>query len=279
MLKEPLLHFLLLGVLIFLAYAFIRDDGPADDEIVLTSAQQQRLVAAFVATWNRPPTQPEYESILEDWIREEIAYRQGLEMGLDYDDAIIRRRLRQKVELLAEEIVSMMPPSTEQLEGYLAENRADYTGEPRFTLRQVTFSVDERGDAALTDAEQALLLLGDESPRVIPETLGDPIPLPRRLAEAPASSIAARFGREFTDAVSVLEPGGWRGPIRSGFGLHLVIIDEYLPAEPPTLEAVERDVRRDYSNQQRKAAIDRMYEELAKQYTISVEAPEGAEPS
>ena len=279
MLREPLLHFLLLGVLIFLAYAFIRDDGPADDEIVLTSAQQQRLVAAFDATWNRPPTRPEYESILEDWIREEIAYREGLEMGLDSDDAIIRRRLRQKFELLAEEIVSMAPPTAQELEAYFAENQADYAGEPRFTLRQVTFSVDERGDAAQPDAEQALFLLGDESSSVNPETLGDPIPLPRRLVEASASLIAARFGREFTDAVSVLEPGGWRGPIRSGFGLHLVIIDEYLPAEPPTLEAVERDVRRDYNNQQRKAAIDRLYEELAKQYKITVEMPEDAESS
>ncbi len=279
MLKEPLLHFLLLGALVFVAYGFIRDGGPAEDEIVLTSAQQQRLAAAFAATWNRPPTQSEYEWILEDWIREEIAYRQGLAMRLDSDDAIIRRRLRQKVELLAEEIVSMTPPTTEELEAYLGENRVDYTGEPRFTLQQVTFSIDERGDAARTDAEQALFLLGDESRRVNPETLGDPIPLPRQLVEAPTSSVAARFGREFTDAISVLEPGAWRGPIPSGFGLHLVIIDEYLPAEPPTLETVERDVRRDYNNQQREAAIDRLYEELATQYTITVENSEDADRS
>ena len=156
MLKEPLLHFLLLGILIFGLSAFIGDDGPADDEIHVSSAQQQRLVAAFAATWNRPPTQPEYESILEDWIREEIAYRQGREMGLDTDDAIIRRRLRQKVELLAEEIVSMAQPTTEELEAFMAENQADYAGEPRFTLRQVAVSATRpsrsRGGAAVGSA-------------------------------------------------------------------------------------------------------------------------------
>lgn len=279
MLKEPLLHFLLLGALIFLAYAVFGDAGPADDEILITNAQQERLVAGFAATWNRPPTEPEYESILEDWIREEIAYRQGREMGLDTDDPIIRRRLRQKVELLAEDIVSMAQPTTEELEAFLEENRADYVGEPRVSMRQVTFSTDERGDAAKLDAEQALVLLSTDSPRVNPEALGDPIPLPHRLERATLSSIASRFGRAFADSVSAIEPGAWRGPVRSGFGLHLVIIDEYLPAEQPTLEAVERDVRRDFSNQRRKAAIDRLYEELVREYTISVEAPEVAETS
>ena len=102
MLKEPLLHFLVLGMLIFVAHALVGDHGPENDEIVLSTAKQQRLVASFAATWNRAPTEPEFEAILEDWIREEIAYRQGVEMALDLDDTVIRRRLRQKVELLAE---------------------------------------------------------------------------------------------------------------------------------------------------------------------------------
>jgi hypothetical protein len=279
MLKEPLLHFLLLGALIFLTYAVVGDGGPADHDIVLTNAQQQRLLAAFVTIWKRPPTQAEYESILEEWIREEMSYREGVAMGLDTDDAIIRRRVRQKVELLAEEIVSLTPPSTEELESFLAENQHDYMGEPRFTLRQVTFSFDQRREAAKTDAEQALMLLSVESPRVHPESLGDPIPLPFEMVGASEASIAARFGREFVDAIRTQQPGGWRGPIRSGFGLHLVIIDEYLPAEPPTLQAVERAVRRDWERQRQTEATERLYEELAKRYTINVEMPESAEAS
>ena len=277
MLKEPLLHFLLIGLLIFVVHELVADHGPEDDEIVLTSAKQQRLVAAFAATWNRAPTEPEYESILDDWIREEIAYRQAVEMGLDSGDTVIRRRLRQKVELLAEEIVSMAPPETEDLEEFLAANLDEYIGEPTMSLRQVAFSVDLRGDNAEVDAAKALSRLNESS--VDPDSLGDPIPLPQQLIQVSPAMIASRFGREFTDAVSILEPGRWQGPVESGFGLHLVIVDEYVPAAPPSLDDVEREVRRDYNRQQREVAIDRLYEELLKQYSVSVEAMEAPESS
>lgn len=277
MLKEPLLHFLLLGLLIFVVHELVADHGPEDDEIVLTSAKQQRLVASFAATWNRAPTDPEFESIREDWIREEIAYRQAVEMGLDSDDTVIRRRLRQKVELLAEEIVSMAPPETAELKAFLDANQQDYIGEPRLSLRQVMFSDDVRGDRARSDAEEALSLLSRTN--VDPETLGDSFPLPRQLIQASPALISSRFGREFSDEVSILEPGRWHGPVESGFGLHLVIVDEYVPAMPPTLDSVEREVRRDYNRQQREVAIDRLYEELIKQYTISVEGLEDAASS
>ena len=277
MLKEPLLHFLVLGMLIFVAHAVVGDHGPENDEIVLSTAKQQRLVASFAATWNRAPTEPEFEAILEDWIREEIAYRQGVEMALDVDDTVIRRRLRQKVELLAEEIVSMAPPETAELEEYLAANQENYIGEPSLTLRQVTFSIDQRGDEAQADAEKALGSLTDAN--VDLDTVGDPIPLPRQMIRVTPSMIASRFGREFTDEVGVLEPGVWHGPIESGFGSHLVIVDQYIPADPPTLDDVERAVLRDYNREKREVAIDRLYEELAKQYTIYIDGLEEAASS
>lgn len=279
MLKEPLLHFLLLGVLIFVVHALVADHGPENDEIVLTSAKQQRLLASFAATWNRAPTEPEFESILEDWIREELAYRQGLEMGLDTDDTVIRRRLRQKVELLAEEIVSMAPPEAAELQAFLDANQSDYIGEPRISLRQITFGIDDRGANAAVDARAALAALTSEGSGADPADLGDPIPLPRQMTLASPSLIASRFGREFTDAVTELTPGNWQGPIESGFGWHLVFVDEHVPAEAPTLETVGREVQRDYNRQQRDVAIDRLYEELAQSYTISVESPEQAPAS
>jgi hypothetical protein len=108
--KEPLLHFIVLGALVFALYGFIGPDQPADDEIVVTRGQQEHLVTAFTRTWQRPPTQAEFTGIVDDWIREEIAYREGLRLGLDANDTIIRRRLRQKLEVLADDIVSMAEP-------------------------------------------------------------------------------------------------------------------------------------------------------------------------
>ena len=271
LLKEPLLHFLVLGLLIFVAYGVLVRDGPAGDEIVLTRGQQARLLTAFETTWNRPPTPQEFQAIVEDWIREEIAYREGIAMELDGDDTIIRRRLRQKLEMLAEDIVSLEEPTAEDLERFLADNQTSYLREPEYSLQQIFFSTDKRGESARQDAEQALLLLHTDSTLTNPRALGDPIPLPYRLSGEPEDAVAARFGLDFARALRDIEPGDWRGPVRSGYGLHLVKIDEFVPGRPLTLEEAERDVRRDWNNQQRNEAIERLYERLYGRYTITVE--------
>jgi hypothetical protein len=270
-LKEPLVHFLVLGALVFALYGFIGPDAPGDDEIVVTRGQQEHLVTAFTRTWRRPPTQIEFTNIVDDWIREEIAYREGLTMGLDTDDTIIRRRLRQKLEILAEDIVSMSEPSAEMLQQYLEENRSEYTREPIYTLRQVYFNVDQRGAAAEQDAGQALLLLRTDTALTNPENLGDSISLPHRFVSKREYELAGTLGGEFVDGLRDLEPGEWQGPVLSGYGLHLVLIEEFTPGRPLTFEEAERDVRRDWSNEQRVQAIDRLYEELRATYTVTIE--------
>ena len=270
-LKEPLLHFIALGALVFLFYGLVADDGPADDEIVVTSGQQEHLVTAFTRTWQRPPTQSEFTGIVDDWIREEIAYREGVDMQLDTNDTIIRRRLRQKLEILAEDIVSLAEPTPEVLEQYRAENQSDYTLEPVYTLRQVYFSEDRRRAAAMQDAGQALLLLQTDSTLTNPEDMGDPISLRHRIVTERQSSIAATFGMEFVESLVDIEPGKWSGPVRSGYGLHLVLIEDFSPGRPLTLAEAERDVRRDWANEQRIEAIDTLYEKLGEKYTITVE--------
>ena len=270
-LKEPLLHFLVLGALVFALYGFIGPDAPGDDEIIVTRGQQEHLVTAFTRTWQRPPTQIEFTGIVDDWIREEIAYREGLSMGLDTDDTIIRRRLRQKLEVLAEDIVSMAEPTSEVLQQYLDENRSDYMLEPVYTLRQIYFSVDERGAAAELDAEQALLMLETDAALTNPEDVGDRISLPHRFVSKREYELAGTFGGDFVASLRDVEQGSWQGPILSGFGLHLVFIEEFSPGRALTLEETERDVRRDWANEQRVRTIETLYEELRQQYTITIE--------
>lgn len=272
-LKEPLLHFLLLGTLIFIYYEFTATDAPADDEIIISTAQQQRLIDAFSVTWKRQPTQQEFEGIVKEWIREEVAYREALAMGLDSDDTIIRRRLRQKLEVIAEDIVSIVEPSKQELQSFLADNQANYREEPAYSLRQVFFSTDARGKSAQQDAEQALLLLQTGDPLINPESLGDPISLPHGLEKESLSAIAAQFGRDFSTALTDAGQDGWQGPIRSAYGLHLVIIDEYIPGRALTYEEAERGVRRDWNNRQRELAINKLYEKLSAKYTITIEEP------
>jgi hypothetical protein len=270
-LKEPLLHFLALGALVFVFYNAVSDDVPGDDEIVVTRGVQEHLIRGFSRAWQRPPTQSEFNGIVDDWIREEIAYREGIGMSLDTDDTVIRRRLRQKMEMLAEDIVSLAEPTEEDLRTYLADNQDKYVAEPIYTLRQIYFSGDRRGDTVVQDAEQALLLLTTGPQISNPETMGDPFSLPHRYVREPERSLQAAFGRDFANALAELEHGAWQGPVRSGYGLHLVLIENYLPGGPLSLEDAEREVRRDWENQRRIEAIDTLYERLGEQYTITVE--------
>ncbi len=271
-LKEPLLHFLLLGTIIFVVYVKLNPAGPSDSQIIVSRGQQEHLVTAFTRTWNRQPTPQEFTGIVQDWIREEIAYREGLEMGLDGNDTIIRRRLRQKLELLAEDIVALAPPTMEDLEAYRVANEADYTVEPMYTLRQVYFSVDQRGDDAIRDAEQALVLLETDAGMVDFTQFGDPISLPSRLVSERISTIDGLFGQSFTAAMADIRPGKWAGPVRSGYGIHLVFIEDFQPGRPLMLVEVERDVRRDWENARRIETIDRLYSRLAEQYKITIES-------
>jgi hypothetical protein len=269
--KEPLLHFIVLGALVFALYGYVGRDGPADDEIAVTRGQQQRIITAFTRTWQRPPTQEEFTNLVDDWIREEIAYREGQTMGLDTDDTIIRRRLRQKLELLAEDVVSMAEPTTDDLQQYLEVNQADYVAEPVYTLRQVYFSPDERGADVLRDAEQALVLLRSGDALVNPEEVGDALSLPHRFVNERQTALAARLGGEFAEGLRDIDAGRWDGPVMSGFGYHLVYIEEFSPGRPLTLEEVEREIKRDWSNRQRIRTIDTMYERLRERYTVTVE--------
>ena len=271
--KEPLLHFLLLGALIFIAYGFMNADTPSDDEIVVSLAQQKQLVNAFTVTWKRPPTSKEFQGIVENWIREEIAYREAVAMELDSNDSIIRRRLRQKLELLADDIVSIVEPTNEELEQYLAENSSDYLDEPHYSLQQIFFSIDSRGEATQQDAEQALLLLQTDDMLTNPQNLGDSMLFAYRLENKSESELSKLFGREFVLGLERIEPGDWQGPIQSAYGLHLIKIDQYQPGRALSLEEVKNEVKRDWHNQMRQRAIDTLYEQLGGRYTIIIESP------
>lgn len=273
-LREPLVHFMVLGALIFMAYAMLAQGAGDPDEIVVTRGQQEHLVTAFTRTWQRPPTPAEFEGLIREWLREEIAYREGTAMGLDTDDTIIRRRLRQKLELVTEDLAGLVEPTDAELSAYLEENSGAFEREARYTLRQIYFSPDRRGDDAVGDAEQARVLLAAQDDLVDASQLGDPLPLPGRFELAWESALARQFGSAFADALEGLEPGVWSGPITSGYGIHLVRVESMEPARPLTLEEARRDLTRDFEHQRRQRAIDQLYEALAERYTIRIEPPD-----
>jgi hypothetical protein len=269
--KEPLIHFLLLGGLIFVVYGAVSERGADQDEIFISRGQQENLINTFSRTWQRPPTPQEYQGLLRDYIRQEIAYREGQTMGLDEDDIVIRRRLRQKLELLAEDVAALVSPTEAELQAYLDDHAETFMLEPRLTLQQIYFSADRRGDSAREDALAMLEALDSGVLNGPVRSLGDPLPLPSKIDNLRVSEIDRVFGGEFTAGIQELETGRWSGPVRSGFGWHLALIEEKVAGRVPQLDEVRHTVQRDWLNERRLETIEGLYQRLAENYTIEIE--------
>lgn len=269
-LKEPLFHFLLLGGGIFVLYGWIAGvDQFRSNEIKVTSAKQQNLALTFSRTWQRPPTQSELDGLIKDFIQEEIAYREGVAMQFDVDDIIIRRRLRQKLEIFAKDVVSQSPPTDQQLQDYLDENSSDYLVQPLYTFRHVLFRVD---DDAVQARERAMSTLQSlRSGDADAENAGDPSLLPMSFSRARSADVDATFGTGFAGQLEGLQPGEWHGPVSSGIGLHLVLIDERIDARMPPLDEVRAEVMRDLQAANYNTGLALLYERLAEKYTITVD--------
>jgi hypothetical protein len=269
--REPLLHFLALGALLFLLFNWRGGGGAGSNRIVITPGQIDSMVASFGRTWQRPPTEQELKGLVDDYVREEIATREAMGLGLDRDDTVIRRRLRQKLEFVAEDTIDATPPTDAQLRAWLEAHPEAFRTEPRVALRQVYVSPDRRGAAADADATALLAKLNAVGPDAPIDDLGDTLMLPRDLERSSRTDVARQFGEGFADAIVKVEPGRWAGPLRSGYVLHLVFVRERTDARSPALADVRPFVEREFLADRRKRQLDAMYERLRERYRVTVE--------
>ncbi|WP_193210695.1 peptidyl-prolyl cis-trans isomerase [Luteolibacter marinus] len=268
-LKEPLLHFVLIGALIFALYQRFdpEAEAPGETEVVVTSGRIQQLSAIFQKTWQRPPTRDELQGLVDDFILEEIYYREATAAGLDHNDTLIRRRLRQKMEFLTDDLAAGTP-GDEELAEFVEANPERFRKPPATTFRQIFFNPDKLGDQRdqiIADAA-AELAKGE-----VPE--GHPTLLPPDMSGATPKRVTATFGEEFAGALAGLEVGKWSEPIRSGFGIHFVRVDDRTDAELPPLGEIRPVVLREWEHEQREAFRDRFQSELLKKYEVTVEWP------
>src|SRR5512144_2453120 len=260
-LREPLLHFVVLGLLLFLFFEW-RGGGPGSSRIVVTPGQIAHLASGFTRTSQRPPSEEELKGLIDDYVKEEIATREAIASGLDRDDAIIRRRRRQKLEFLVEDAVDPSPPAAADLQRWLDAHPDAFRAEPQVALRQVFVSRERRGGSAVRDAERLLARLRAAGPEADTSSLGDPTALPAELRLGPVREVSLTFGDAFARAIEVLPPGQWAGPVESTYGLHLVLVRERVGAAPPDLAAVRPQVERELVAERRRQALDALYERL-----------------
>jgi hypothetical protein len=280
-LQEPLLHFLLLGAALFLAYGVMPSPGvgAGADEIVVTMGQVENLAATFTKTWQRPPTPEELTGLVRGRVREEVYYREAMAMGLDKDDTVIRRRLRQKMEFISEDVTAQTEPTDEELADYLQTHPDSFRIEPTFTFRQLYLNPEKHNENLSHDAEQLIAKLNEAGANEDTASLGDLLMLAHQFAAASASEISHLFGDQFSAKLPELTPGQWLGPIESGYGVHLVRVSERTEGRLPALAEVRDAVRREWDNARRLEANDKFYQELLKRYTVKIEGLESVEMS
>ena len=277
-LKEPLLHFLLLGAAIFAAYSLVSkrtSDEPG--KIVITQGQIEHLATGFAKTRQRPPRAEELAGLVRDRVREEVYCREAMALGLDKDDTIIRRRLRQKMEFVSDDIAAQTEPTDTELSAYLQAHPNTFRVEQRFTFSQVYLNPEKHGDNLSRDIAQLLAQLKLAGDKTDVSALGDSFLLEHTFAAVPGSEVAKQFGETFAAKLGELSPGQWHGPIESGYGVHLVFISERTEGRLPALADVRDVVRRELENARRLETNEKFYQELLKRYTVTIEQPAAVE--
>jgi len=275
LIREPLFHFVLLGAVIFLLAGRVRSGSVGSgDKIVVTQSQIESMVVGFSRTWMRPPSQEELQGLVDDFVREEVLYREAKAMGLDQDDIIVRRRMRQKFEFLAEDQAARTgPPTDQELESYLRQHADKYSEEPNFSFDHIFFSREMRGASADAEANAMLARLSGKGTIDIAK-LGDAFLLPSRFEKTSAGETARLFGEKFAEDLTKAPLGTWAGPIESSYGIHLVRVNARIPEGAPPMAKVREAVLRDLLSDRRKQELDTQYEKLRARYMVVVEPPE-----
>jgi hypothetical protein len=221
----------------------------------------------------RPPTAEEIKGLVDDYVAEEIYYREAIAMGLDQDDTVIRRRLRQKMEFITEDAAAASEPTDAELQAYLARQPGKFVSPASLTFRQVYFSTEKRGDLARPQAERLLgELQAGRGPADV-AAAGDPTLLPPDMQSASPQEIENTFGSDFAAQIAEAPLGQWSGPLQSGFGLHLVFVDERVADALPAFDQIRPIVLREYQSEQRTLSSKKLLDSLRAKYDIRIEGP------
>jgi parvulin-like peptidyl-prolyl isomerase len=277
LLREPLIHFLLLGAALFVAYHYLQPSptaSPSSKEIQLSVDELSQLAVLFQSQWRRDPTTEEFGHLVEQKVQSEVLYREALAMGLDKNDEIVKRRMAQKMQFLAEDVAASQEPTTAELKAWYAKRADKFAMPKRVSFRHLYFSPDRRGNQARADATKLLPQLAGEPQAVkLSESAVDPFMFQDYYRDRAPDYLGKEFGPQFALAVEKLPTGSWQGPIESGFGWHLVFVDTAIPGRVPAFEEIESDVKTAWLSEQKVLAWDKAYQEMRAKYKVLLPRP------
>ena len=277
LLREPLVHFVLIGAALFALYYYWRPApsvAPSSKQIQLSVDELSQLAMLFQSQWRRDPTPEEFSRMVEQKVQSEVLYREGLAMGLDKNDEIVKRRMAQKMQFLAEDVAAAREPATAELKAWYANNSGKFAMPKRLSFRHLYFSPDRRGTNAQPDAVKVLAQLTAQPEDVkLAQSAADPFMFQEYYRDRAPDYLGKEFGPQFAQAVEQLPAGSWHGPIQSGFGWHLVFVDTAIPGRVPDFEEIENDVKTAWLAEQKTLSWDKAYKEMRAKYTVLLPVP------
>ena len=266
LLREPLLHFLGIGGLIFVLFAAVSEpDSEPADTIVVGPERIEQLAKGFQAVWRRPPSDDELRAIINNFVREEIYYREALALGLDSNDTVVRRRLRQKMEFLTDSGAEILEPVAGELETYLVANEMTFRRGPRLAFEQIYL-----GETLAPESIRLTLSALQSDPLAGHSKLGERTLLPAQLGLSPPEAVDGVFGKGLFERLAKLKPGVWAGPVASAYGVHLIRIGESLAARTPPLEEIRDAVLRDWKAAKARELRELYYARLRAHYVVEI---------
>ena len=272
LLREPLIHFLVASMVLFVVYRVMHPKSEAaepSNRIVITTDDLAQLSVAWLAQGRSALTLEQMRHLVDAKVREEILYREALALGLDKDDTIIKRRLAQKMEFLAEDPSNIPEPSTELLKTWFEAHAQRFAVPARVSFRHLYFSFDRHGEDTQRAAAKALeSLAGASGDAPKPKKLGDPFMFQDAYGDRTLEQVATLFGPGFARDLFGSKAGSWQGPVESGYGWHLIWIDSLTPGRVPAFEEVEPSVKTEWLADQRGQAKRKMFEAMRSRYQV-----------
>lgn len=273
-LGEPLLHFLVVGALLFGAYRILNPEPEQSTnahKIELTKDDVRQMAISWLAQGRSLPTADQLRSLLEQKVTEEILSREAVALGLDRGDQIIKRRLAQKMDFLAADVASLEEPSDAVLAVWFQQNAARFAFPPHASFRHLYFSLDKHGRASRESAAVALVQIAGKSPDA-PDIakVADPFMYQYHYGDATPDQMAKEFGPDFASVLFKLKPGSWQGPVQSGYGWHLVWIDAIDPGRVPAFEEVKPQVKSAWLDERYREVKRAALEEMRSRYVVTM---------
>ena len=272
LLREPLLHFLLAGAILFGGYSWLNQGTPTSQEqdpVRIGEGEVRWVRETFAGQWRRDPTPDELKDLLATLVNEELLAREARALGLDQQDTVVRQRLAQKLSFLVEDTTRIANPDEDQLRAFHRDHADRYGTAPRLSFRHVFFSPERRPHAA-ADASAALTLLASASGNErLPE--GDPLPLEGAFTSIDLQALSSLFGPDFARSVFALPVGSWSGPVWSAYGPHLVLVSDRAQGEPRRYEDMRNAVLEDWRKAKERETKDAYLDKLRDKYGVVVE--------